>query len=56
MPPLDGIVIVAERLLAFLDLADDERAVDDGLEAADGRAFVEREDVDGLDRLRLRLT
>ena len=42
-----------ERLLPLLHLPDDERAVDDGFEAADGRAFVERKHVRRLDGRRL---
>jgi hypothetical protein len=47
------LVVGLEGLLALLDATLDDAAVDLDLEAADGRALVERELVDGLDRLRL---
>src|SRR4030095_8874220 len=51
--PVHRIVVHPEGVLAFLDLADNERAVDDRLESADGSSLVERKHVDGFDRLRL---
>ena len=46
------IVVGTERVLALFDFPDDERAVDDGFEAADRRALFEREEVDRLDWMR----
>ena len=48
-----GLVVRLEGFFPLLHFADDERAIDDGFEAADGRAFVEREHVDRFDRHRL---
>jgi hypothetical protein len=43
VPGRERLVVGLERLLALLDLSADDAAVDLDLEAADGRALVERE-------------
>jgi hypothetical protein len=48
---LNRVVVQPERLVSLLHLPDDERAVDDRLEAANSGAFVERKDVSRLDGL-----
>ena len=53
VPLLHRVVIQLECPVTFVNFADDERPVDDGLEPADRRRFIEREHVNGLDRRRL---
>ena len=53
MTLLDRFVIRPECGLSFLHLRNDERPVDDRLEAADRRAFLQRKGVDGFDWSRL---
>ena len=53
MARLHPVVVLREGRLAFHRLTDDQRAVDQSFETADGRALVEREHVHRLDRPRL---
>ena len=50
VPRLQRIVVLLERLVAFLHLAHVADAVHGGLEPADGGALVQREHVDHLER------